>query len=35
MFYERLLKRIELVSVGKTLDCLNLESVGPDCQIAA
>jgi hypothetical protein len=35
MFNERLLKRIELLTMGETLDCLDLSSVGPDCQIAA
>ena len=35
MFHERLLKRIELLSMRKTLDSLDLSPVGPDRQIAA
>src|ERR1700680_1969218 len=35
MFYERLLKRIELLAMGKTFDGQDLTPVGPDRQIAA
>jgi hypothetical protein len=35
VFHERLLKRIEPLSMRKTLDRLDLSSVGPDRQIAA
>ena len=35
MFYERLLKRIEVLSLRKTLDRLDLSPVGPNRQITA
>ena len=35
MFYERSLKRIELLSMRKALDRLDLSPVGPNRQIAA
>ena len=35
MFNERLLQRIELLSMGKTFDRLDLSPVGPNRQIAA
>jgi len=35
VLYECLLKRIKVVSIRKTFDCLNLSPVGPDRQIAA
>jgi hypothetical protein len=35
MFNERSLKRIELLSMGKTFDRLDFSPVGPDRQVAA